>query len=250
MGAGYALAQPDAVSEGRCDYKRLMLQIVNFIIFEFSKADCRKRARRVDFRTAGRHPRLAIWTAAFCALVFSAEAWSAGPPGGSHFRNRGAGSSQSGVAFDGFGAPLPAIANSPADLANFNNGLMNFQEVETLNPANAPSGPAGQLGPLFNNTSCAACHSNPARGGGGLTLMEQRLSTGGPPVRIFAVDHMLFGGPLAQGKLGQIFEFGQIAPPLGSEIGHPRQYTFGLPAGRDGQRLFACPSDLRGRKFE
>ena len=29
--------------------------------------------------------------------------------------------------------------------------------------------------------------------------MEQRLSTGGPPVRIFAVDHMMFGGSEQQG---------------------------------------------------
>jgi CxxC motif-containing protein (DUF1111 family) len=32
---------------------------------------------------------------------------------------------------------------------------------------------------------------------------------------------MMFGGPLTQGNLGQIFEFGQIAPPLGAEIGIP-----------------------------
>jgi len=139
----------------------------------------------------------------------------------SHFRNQ---SNQAGVppfAFYGFGAPLSGVASSSADLANFNNGLVNFQEVETLNSANAASGPAGQLGPLFNNTSCAGCHSNPARGGGGLTLMEQRLSTGGPPVRIFAVDHMLFGGPLSQAGIATIFPFGQIAPPLGAEIGIP-----------------------------
>jgi len=112
------------------------------------------------------------------------------------------------------------VANSSADLANFNNGLLSFQEVETLNSASASSGTGGQLGPLFNNTSCAACHSNPARGGGGLTLMEQRLSTGGPPVRTFAVDYMMFGGPLSQAGIATIFQFGQIAPPLGAEIWH------------------------------
>ena len=112
------------------------------------------------------------------------------------------------------------MANSSADLANFNNGLLSFQEVETLNSASASSGTGGQLGPLFNNTSCAACHSNPARGGGGLTLMEQRLSTGGPPVRTFAVAYMMFGGPLSQAGIATIFQFGQIAPPLGAEIWH------------------------------
>jgi CxxC motif-containing protein (DUF1111 family) len=151
---------------------------------------------------------------ALLPTTLCANAWGSGPSHLSHFRN------QSGP-LTAFGLPLTGIANSPADLTNFNNGLINFQEVETLNPATAPTGPAGQLGPLFNNTSCAACHSNPARGGGGLTLMEQRLSTGGPPVQIFAVDHMLFGGPLSQDDLGDIFEFGQIAPPLGAEIGIP-----------------------------
>lgn len=165
--------------------------------------------------------RLPMVTAGLWLIAFSAHAQSSSAPRSSHFRNR---SHQEGIApfaFVGFGEPLTGIANNSADLANFNNGLLNFQEVETLNPANAPAGPAGQLGPLFNNTSCAACHSNPARGGGGLALMEQRLSIGGPPIRIFAVDHMMFGGSLSQSGLDSIFQFGQIAPPLGAEIGIP-----------------------------
>ncbi len=141
--------------------------------------------------------------------------------GPSHFRNRLNQQVVSPFEFYGFGAPFPRVATNSADLTNFNNGLLNFQEVETLNSATAASGPAGQLGPLFNNTSCAACHSNPARGGGGLTLMEQRLSTGGPPVKIFAVDHMLFGGALSQASVATIFQFGQIAPPLGAQINIP-----------------------------
>jgi len=155
-------------------------------------------------------------------LVLGTATASAQQPGrttNTHFRNR---TPQQGIApyaFSGYGAPLPAIAGSPGDLANFNNGLLNFQEVETLNPANSSSGPAGQLGPLLNDTSCAACHSNPTRGGGGLALMEQRLSTGGPPVKIFAVDHMLFGGAIAESGGSPIFPYGVTAPPLGAQIG-------------------------------
>ncbi len=78
-----------------------------------------------------------------------------------HFRNHTAG-------YSGMGDPLPQITNNPTDLINFVNGQLNMKEIETLNPATNPTGPAGQLGPLFNNTSCAACHSNPAMGGGGL----------------------------------------------------------------------------------
>jgi CxxC motif-containing protein (DUF1111 family) len=116
----------------------------------------------------------------------------------------------------GFGDPLGGITG--ADLDDFDDAQDDFHEVKTLNPAGAASGPSGQLGPLFNNTSCASCHSNPARGGGGLAIPEMRLSTGGPPVRIFAVDHMLSQGPLTQGSQGTIFPFGVVAPPLGAEI--------------------------------
>ena len=69
-------------------------------------------------------------------------------------------------AIPGMGDPLPQITNNPTDLINFVNGQLNMKEIETLNPATNPTGPAGQLGPLFNNTSCAACHSNPALGRG------------------------------------------------------------------------------------
>ncbi len=128
-----------------------------------------------------------------------------------HFRNHTAG-------YSGMGDPLPEITNNPTDLINFVNGQLNMKEIETLNPATNPTGPAGQLGPLFNNTSCAACHSNPAMGGGGLNLFEQRLSTGGPPVRIFAVDNMLMGGPIMEDTT-VIFPYGTAAATLGGQIG-------------------------------
>lgn len=150
--------------------------------------------------------------------VFTANSANAEP---SHFRNPKPGGLLTVPLFIGFGDPLPGVAGNFGDLTNFSNGLLNFQETESLNPASAASGPPGQLGPLFNNNSCASCHSNPARGGGGLALMEQRLSTGGPPVRIFAVDHMMFGGPEQQAALGTIFPFGLESVPLGAQIGIP-----------------------------
>jgi CxxC motif-containing protein (DUF1111 family) len=152
----------------------------------------------------------------FCVL--GADRANAQP---SHFRNPKPGGFLTVPLFIGFGDPLPGVAGNYNDLTNFSNGLLNFQETETLNPATDASGPPGQLGPLFNNTSCAACHSNPTRGGGGLTLMEQRLSTGGPPVRIFAVDHMLFSGAEQQAALGTVFAFGAESVPLGAQIGIP-----------------------------
>jgi CxxC motif-containing protein (DUF1111 family) len=158
--------------------------------------------------------------AIMCVETANAQAPRGHNGSGSHFRNRNPQPSQTPL-FAGIGAPLPGVASVSADLTNFNNGLLNFEEVETLNSADATSGPAGQLGPLFNSTSCTGCHNSPAIGGGGLTIVEQRLSTGGPPVKIFAVDHMLFGWPQAQANAGVAFPFGVTAPPLGGEIGIP-----------------------------
>ncbi len=53
-----------------------------------------------------------------------------------------------------FGSPLPGLTND--QMLAFAAGLDEFQNRE-----NAASG----LGPIFNNVSCAACHSRPAIGG-------------------------------------------------------------------------------------
>jgi len=135
-----------------------------------------------------------------------------------HFRNLKPGIGPGYPVYSGMGDPLPAITHNPTDLTTFINGELNMKDIETLNPATNATGPAGQLGPLFNNTSCAACHSNPAMGGGGLNLFEQRLSTGGPPVRIFAVDNMLMGGPIMENTT-LIFPDGIAAATLGGQIG-------------------------------
>jgi CxxC motif-containing protein (DUF1111 family) len=163
--------------------------------------------------------KLFLLVTAVALVIFLAAGSSSA--GASHFRNAKPGGGNFTPLFMGIGDPLPGVAKNNGDVTNFNNGLLNFQETETLKPASDPTGPPGQLGPLFNNNSCAACHSNPARGGGALDLMEQRLSTGGPPVRIFAVDHMLSGPPGQQDTLGAIFPYGTISAPLGAQIGMP-----------------------------
>ncbi|HVH27776.1 MAG TPA: di-heme oxidoredictase family protein [Vicinamibacterales bacterium] len=55
------------------------------------------------------------------------------------------------------GAPLAGL--TPREFEEFRLGLDDFLEVETAEEG---------LGPAFNGTSCAACHSVPAVGGGGL----------------------------------------------------------------------------------
>lgn len=61
-----------------------------------------------------------------------------------------------GIAFAGFGDPLPGLA--PNQINAFNAGLGEFTNVES---------PATGLGPIFNNNSCVSCHSSAAAGGAG-----------------------------------------------------------------------------------
>jgi CxxC motif-containing protein (DUF1111 family) len=64
-----------------------------------------------------------------------------------------------------FGDPLSGL--TPDLLARFEAGQANFEGTDT---------PATGLGPVFNNTGCAQCHSIPAVGGGS-TILETRYGT-------------------------------------------------------------------------
>src|SRR5207245_3231464 len=70
-----------------------------------------------------------------------------------------AGSSTSSL----FGDPLPGLSDQ--ELALFEAGIDEFQEVETVEDG---------LGPVFNEASCASCHSDPVVGGGS-TRLETRF---------------------------------------------------------------------------
>ena len=116
------------------------------------------------------------------------------------------------INLNGFGAPLPGLAQNGSDLSVFADGQMNFKEVETL----------PQVGPVMNGVSCAGCHSQPAIGGGGLFINEIRVrnNTQPGPVHIFAVDNFLRNGPQTQGKTA-IFLQGVESEPLGCQITVP-----------------------------
>jgi hypothetical protein len=116
------------------------------------------------------------------------------------------------INLDGFGAPLPGLAQDGSDLSVFATGQMNFKEIEKL----------PQVGPVMNGVSCAGCHSQPAIGGGGLFINEIRVrhNTQPGPVHIFAVDNFLRNGPQTQGKT-TIFPQGVEAEPLGCQITAP-----------------------------
>jgi len=58
------------------------------------------------------------------------------------------------IPLEGFGAPLENLTTD--EMTSFASGLDEFSNVEN---------PQGGLGPIFNQRSCAACHSAPALGG-------------------------------------------------------------------------------------
>lgn len=58
------------------------------------------------------------------------------------------------------GQPLASVAQTPGGSDFFANGLLRFQEIETVQ-----GGPDNGLGPRFNSNQCAGCHSQPAIGG-------------------------------------------------------------------------------------
>ena len=64
-----------------------------------------------------------------------------------------------------FGDPVAGL--TAAEMTRFSEGRDEFEDVET---------PADGLGPAFNATSCATCHSSPAVGGDS-NILETRFGT-------------------------------------------------------------------------
>jgi CxxC motif-containing protein (DUF1111 family) len=117
-----------------------------------------------------------------------------------------------------FGDPLPGLTT--AQLANFNAGLTQFEEVEDI-----PDG----LGPVFNNVSCVSCHSVGAPGGGSTTTVTRfgRISNG-----VFDPLAQL-GGSLMQsngiGQIGPVDFVAEVVPPQANVVAHRRTIPlFGL----------------------
>jgi len=86
----------------------------------------------------------------------------------------------------GFGDPLPGL--SKAQLDAFQEGSLDFQEVETVEDG---------LGPVFNDVSCVACHRGPGdKVGGSNGTLETRFGRLKPDG---SFDPMVeFGGSLLQ----------------------------------------------------
>jgi CxxC motif-containing protein (DUF1111 family) len=113
------------------------------------------------------------------------------------------------------GDPLPGLTD--AQLADFNDGLDQFTEVET---------PEQGIGPVFNGRSCAECHVHPVVGGSAFDLVvsaETRFARVGPGT----FDPLAsLGGPLIQrvglgsyaGSLGPCNIPGETVPPQANAI--------------------------------
>jgi CxxC motif-containing protein (DUF1111 family) len=90
-----------------------------------------------------------------------------------------------------FGDPLVGL--TAAQLAAFTAGREEFESIETAD---------GGLGPIYNNDSCAACHSAPLSGGASTTMVtrfghtsngkfDPMASAGGSLLQQFAIDPSL-----------------------------------------------------------
>ncbi len=117
-----------------------------------------------------------------------------------------------------FGDPLPGIDSGL--LTRFHVGKEAFEDVEDAGDG---------LGPVFNDVSCASCHSQGATGGGSVILETRfgRLSGG-----VFdPLTHL--GGSLIQttgiGLVGTINYVGEVVPPDANVVARRRSTPlFGL----------------------
>ncbi len=145
-----------------------------------------------------------------------------------------------------FGDPLPGLTSKEHEA--FEIGLEDFLEVETVEDG---------LGPVFNERSCAACHSVPAIGGDS-AVIETRFGTHTNT----QFDPLLSGGgSLLQtdgiGPVGDCVIAGETVPPEATVVaGRKTTPLFGLglieaiPDEALHQRAAGQPEAIRGRVHE
>ncbi|HKD16436.1 MAG TPA: di-heme oxidoredictase family protein [Thermoanaerobaculia bacterium] len=118
-----------------------------------------------------------------------------------------------------FGQPLAGLSSDLLD--RFDAGRSEFQSVET---------PEEEVGPVFNDVSCANCH-NVAAVGGGSAVLETRFGTTAPDGTFDPMTQ--YGGSLIQsqgiGAAGTCDYVGEIVPPEATITAHRRTTPlFGL----------------------
>jgi CxxC motif-containing protein (DUF1111 family) len=81
------------------------------------------------------------------------------------------------------GQPLASVAQTPGGTDFFANGLLRFQEVESVQ-----GGAHNGLGPRFNSNQCASCHSQPAMGGTSPSTKVFPFVGPNPETQVYALD--------------------------------------------------------------
>src|SRR5579872_1182763 len=103
------------------------------------------------------------------------------------------------------GAGVVSLSAANGSLQFFQNGLARFRAVETV----SRSAHVG-LGPRFNSTSCASCHSQPAAGGSGGAVNPQFAFTNGEQPRVAPDDDTPYfitaNGPTREARFPFFFD--------------------------------------------
>jgi CxxC motif-containing protein (DUF1111 family) len=140
-----------------------------------------------------------------------------------------------------FGDPLSGLKKDEMDL--FSEGREDFMEEET---------PEDGLGPVFNNVSCAACHSNPVVGGDS-DILETRFGR----IKQKRFDAMNeFGGSLIQSQgigdcLGK--NNGEKVPPQATIVAERKTtplFGLGLVDNVPDESLLKIAEDQKGTGVE
>ena len=122
-----------------------------------------------------------------------------------------------------FGAPLPGLTSD--QLSEFSSGQAQFQDVETV---------ADGLGPVFNESSCSACHTSLVSGVAAVGGTNQRLETRFGKITGGAFDPLEeLGGSLMQnqgiGRWNGVNFVGEKVPSEANVVAHRRTTPlFGL----------------------
>ena len=81
------------------------------------------------------------------------------------------------------GQPLASVAQTPGGTDFFADGLLRFQEIESVQ-----GGEHNGLGPRFNSNQCSSCHSQPAVGGTSPSTKVFPFIGPNPETQVYALD--------------------------------------------------------------
>jgi CxxC motif-containing protein (DUF1111 family) len=84
------------------------------------------------------------------------------------------------------GQPLASITQTPGASDFFSNGLLRFQEIESVQ-----GGTNNGLGPRFNSNQCSSCHSQPAIGGSSPSATVFPNIGPNPETQVYSLDGAL-----------------------------------------------------------